>query len=258
MLGGEQPTPFDVRFRLGPIPVRISPWFWLINGLLGSTLLTDARFGPKFLLIWVAVVSFSILIHELGHALAYRMFGSTTALLLYGFGGLAFGSDLGSPVKRMVVALSGPFAQFLIAGVVFGSGYLMEWQAANLYALMTYRFLLWVNIFWALFNLLPILPLDGGNVCRELLTLFRARNPEAGAAAISVAVAGGLAITAIAMYLNIRLPFLEKLTEYFQPGPFMTFWLVLFAIENYQRYQLATRMRPRYYDDDDTPPWRRR
>lgn len=260
MLGGEQPTPLDVRFRLGPIPVRISPWFWLINALLGSQWLTAPGFGPIFLAIWVGVCFVSILIHELGHALAYRMFGSPAAILLYGFGGLAFGNELGSPVKRMIVALAGPFAQFVLAGIVFGSAILTPWPEANLYAQMTYRFLLWVNIVWALFNLLPILPLDGGNVCREGLVLFRARNPDAGAAAISVAVAGVLAAAGIAMYLNIRVPILEKIAEVFRPGPFMTLWMVMFAIENYQRYQMATRMRPRYYDDadDDTPPWRRR
>jgi Zn-dependent protease len=256
MLGGDQPTPFDVKFRLGSIPVRISPWFWLINGLLGANWITIPGSGPAIFGIWMAVVSFSILIHELGHALAYRLFGSPTAILLYGFGGLAFGNDLGSPVKRIVVSLAGPFAQFALAGVVFGSAVATGWPDKNDYTRMSFIFLLWVNIVWAAFNLLPILPLDGGNVCREVLALLRFRNPDAGAAAVSVAVAGVLAAAAIAMWLNIRVPLLDMIP--FRPGPFMTFWLVLFAVENYQRYQLATRMRPRYYsDDDDVPPWRR-
>jgi Zn-dependent protease len=123
---------------------------------------------------------------------------------------------------------------------------------------MTFAFLLWVNIIWAAINLLPILPLDGGNVCRELFVIFRARNPEAGAAAVSVATAGLLIAVSLAVHLRLDVPILREIAKVYTPSLLMTFWLALFAIENYQRYQFAIRMRPRYDDyDDDTPPWRR-
>jgi stage IV sporulation protein FB len=258
MLGGEQSTPFDLKFRLGSIPVRVSPWFWVVNGLLGMQFYMNAG-GLAILLIWVAVVFFSILIHELGHALLYRLFGSPAAILLHGFGGLAFGNELNSPVKRILVSLAGPFAQFLLAGVVFISALATNWPAINPYTSATFGFLLWVNIVWAIFNLLPILPLDGGNICREVFALLRMRNPDAGAAAISVAFAGTIAAAAIASHLKLDIPILKRITEFYQPGLYMAFWMIMFAVENFQRYQMATRMRPQYQDDynDDTPPWRR-
>lgn len=258
MLGGDQPTPLDLKFRVGPFPVRVSPWFWLVIALFGSVYLTHPNYGPLFLLLWVGCAFVSVLIHELGHAVAYRWYGSESAILLYGFGGLAVGYPPSSPAKRIVIALAGPFAQFALAGIVFGTAYLTKWPGANLYATKTFDFLMLINIIWAVINLLPVLPLDGGNVCREVLALARARNPDAGAAAVSVAVAGTLAAASLASMLNVQIPVLEKITQYYRPGLFLTFWVILLAVENYQRYQYASRMRPRYYDDDDdTPPWRR-
>ncbi|MCH8921713.1 MAG: peptidase, partial [Planctomycetes bacterium] len=77
-------TQFDLHFSLFGFPVRISPWFWAMSLLLGF------RLGnPKLLLMWVGVVFVSILIHELGHALAMRYYGWNARITLYAFGGLA-------------------------------------------------------------------------------------------------------------------------------------------------------------------------
>ena len=53
MFGNEQPTAFDIKFRLAGIPVRVTPWFWIIMLLLGSHLFNDPDFGPLYLLLWV-------------------------------------------------------------------------------------------------------------------------------------------------------------------------------------------------------------
>ncbi len=258
ILGGEAPTPLDLNFRLFGFPVRVTPWFWLVTALFGSNLFNVPGIGPLIFLIWVLCVFVSILIHELGHAFAFRLFGSPAVVVLHGMGGVAIGHQMASPVKSIVVSLAGPFAQFVLAGVVFASAF-AGWPATNEYTAITYRFLLWINVVWAIINLLPILPLDGGNVCREVLALCRFRNPDAGAAAVSIAVAGLLALTAIAAYLRIEIPGLKQLAEVYTPNMFQTFWLIILAVENYQRYQAAQRYSPRFYDqDDDTPPWRRR
>ena len=76
-------TPYDLNFHLFGIPVRICPWFWVAAVLLGSR-----SPGPVSLLIWVAAMLVSILVHELGHAAVLRRFGFPTWITLYGFGGL--------------------------------------------------------------------------------------------------------------------------------------------------------------------------
>ena len=61
-------TPYDLRFNLFGIPVRVHPLFWLVAAILGAGSDPD----PIELLLWIGTVFVSILIHEMGHALAAR------------------------------------------------------------------------------------------------------------------------------------------------------------------------------------------
>ena len=76
---------------------------------------------------------------------------------------------------------------------------LVEWLLnSNGLLIHPYRFevariLVWINLYWGLVNLLPVLPLDGGNVCRSLLELWRVRDPQRLACQISVPEAGAIA-----------------------------------------------------------------
>jgi hypothetical protein len=77
--------------------------------------------------------------------------------------------------------------------------------------------------------------------------------------AISVAVAASLALYGGASMTGMRFPAIDALLFGYRPGLFFTIMLVLFAIENYQRMQIA-QQQARFrsgYDDDDSPPWRR-
>jgi stage IV sporulation protein FB len=87
VLAEPERTAYDLRFRFLGFPVRVHPYFWLLTILInGDSLL---RIGPEYLLMWVVVVFVSILIHELGHALAFRRYGADAEIILYAFGGLA-------------------------------------------------------------------------------------------------------------------------------------------------------------------------
>ena len=92
LLADPQPTPFDLRFRLFRTHVRIHPLFWLIAVMLGwgYTHLHRPATGNIVgdLALWVGCVFVSILVHEFGHALTGRLFGSHAHIVLYGFGGL--------------------------------------------------------------------------------------------------------------------------------------------------------------------------
>src|SRR5262249_7364769 len=108
-------TPYDLNFRLFGFPVRIHPLFWLGAVLLGANALEaqDGK-GLQYLLIWVFVVLVSLLVHELGHAISFRFYGSDAHIVLYLFFGLAVGSpDVRGRGRRIMVSLAGPLAGFL-------------------------------------------------------------------------------------------------------------------------------------------------
>ena len=116
------PTRYDLRFSIGEIPVRVHPLFWLIALLLGSS--GDLLTIP----VWIVVVFISILIHELGHALAFRFYGIRSQIVLHAMGGLTipestpWGTGWASvslnPRQQIIISLAGPFAGFSFAVLI--------------------------------------------------------------------------------------------------------------------------------------------
>jgi stage IV sporulation protein FB len=218
-LAAPQPTPLDLQFSLFGIPVRVSGWFWVGAALLGwglcmSLARGDQRQLLQYLVIWLIAVLFSLLVHEMGHAIAYRRFGQSCHVVLYHLGGLAiptaWGRGARRPVERLIVSAAGPLAQLALAAMIVAvlrvGGYAVPFPLRSMgVALGLYDgaeigsrfltalvfFLLQVNIFWPLLNLVPVPPLDGGQIVREgLLTLGVA--DAARIAAIIGVVAGGM------------------------------------------------------------------
>lgn len=193
MLFNAGPTPYDVRFPLFGIPVRISPVFWVVALFLGG----NQR--PEMAAVWVGAVLVSILVHELGHAVLQQFFGGRSEIVLYAFGGYA--SAVGvreSWWRQILIALAGPAAGFVLAGVVYGAVLQFGLPDAML-ARVLIDDLLWINIAWGVLNLAPIWPLDGGHVARELLT--RILPPAKGiVASLTLSALCGTALAAYAYY----------------------------------------------------------
>ncbi|MCA9068472.1 MAG: site-2 protease family protein [Planctomycetaceae bacterium] len=157
------------------------------------------------------------------------MFGWPSDVILYHFGGVArFHHQMGNTTGRtVVVTFAGPWAGFVTYGIVVGVEYLLKqgnhlpvWGGAGemypwqLYAFDTLKFL---NLFWGLVNLLPILPLDGGQISRALLEHFRPRDGLVWCLRIGT----GVAAVASAVFLSFRMTF---------PGIFFA----MFPINNFQ------------------------
>ena len=232
LLAEPQSTPADFNFHIGRIPVRVTGWFWPAAGLFGWGLAQslagdDTRTLLIYLVIWVLVVFCSILVHELGHALAFAACGQSSRIVLYHFGGLAIpigmpASALRSPSRRLMVSAAGPVAQLVLAAVViaivmaFGyqvpdSGFLRllpmvgsSLEEVSLAAqpipsmlgwLMVYH-LLFVNIAWAILNLLPVQPLDGGQIVLEALKAFGVSAADQIASLFGLLIAGVVAVWA--------------------------------------------------------------
>ena len=106
MLGIPAETPYDLRFRLLGIPVRVHPFFWLIMAAIGfdeQDVKSDAHLRR------CAFVS--ILVHEFGHGLMSRVFGRRPSIILFGMGGLCTYSDIERAERghRFLILVCGPW-----------------------------------------------------------------------------------------------------------------------------------------------------
>ncbi|RLB50029.1 MAG: hypothetical protein DRJ42_19735, partial [Deltaproteobacteria bacterium] len=189
-------------FRLFGIPVQVQPFFLLLAVFLGVGLVEEQ--GQELLEgmgAWVAIVFTGVLAHEFGHAFAGKLFGLSPRILLHGWGGLTSwdtgGKDL-TPGKSIFVSLAGPGVGIAIGVVALG-----VWAVLSPADLSFVRFVLWsivwVNLGWGVLNLLPMMPLDGGNVMSGVFELFAGRRGVNWARWLSLAVAVGLIILMVAM-----------------------------------------------------------
>ena len=179
------------------IPVKIDPSFLLICALLAYSRLSQ----PIFLIEWLAVILVSILVHELGHALVIRSFGLSPQIMLYSMGGLTSWMDEKgiSPAKHIAISLAGPFAGFLLYGVVILSNAALPDLFADHLGRQTYHDLQFVNLWWGVFNLLPILPLDGGNVAYSIEHWATKKHRGIITRVISLLVAVGVGLWALSV-----------------------------------------------------------
>lgn len=217
-------THYDLHFQIARIPVRIHPLFWLVGILLGATG-GDGDTHPSDLLIWLIALLVSILVHEFGHAVAIRYFGWAPRIVLYGLGGLAiydpsdsysyaYNENEENPKAKILIALAGPGAGFLLAAIVVG----LVWATGNEVrfglggplgfhwsfdgltgrkTLLLVDDLIFINLIWGLVNLLPVYPLDGGQISREL---FQSLSPYDGVVKslwLSAIVGGVVAVVAV-------------------------------------------------------------
>lgn len=193
-------TPYDLRFSIFGFPVRISWTFWL-----GALLLGGGDLNSFFVLAGVLLVS--VLVHELGHAVAMRYFGRNASIVLHWMGGYAMEGGEGAwqdysrgtyrrrtTGQQVIISLAGPAAGLLLGALVVlvvlltGGKILVHLIGGFIpYPLalvngtpalsLIANELLWFNIIISFMNLVPAWPLDGGQVAR---TLMVAKNPYQG------------------------------------------------------------------------------
>ena len=169
--------------------------------LTSGSLLSSWAWGLRdiyLILIWVAVLFVSILIHELGHAYVGRSYGLRPQILLYGMGGLTSwksGRHL-SHRQSILVSLAGPGAGIAFGGLIWAFTSLDAVELTQIGGFVV-RQLLWINILWSILNLMPLLPLDGGNVMSSLVHISRGYRDDRLPRQISVVVGGALCALAI-------------------------------------------------------------
>ncbi|MBI3900754.1 MAG: M50 family metallopeptidase, partial [Chlamydiia bacterium] len=148
----------------GKIPIAIHPFFWVISALIGW-LYTQNFIGT---LIWIGIILVSVVVHELGHALTAVLFRQKAKIQLVALGGLtAYDGPKLRFWQQFFIAFNGPlfgFFLFLAATFLLASHWI---QSPVLISII--RVVQVANLFWTVVNLLPILPLDGGQILRIIL-----------------------------------------------------------------------------------------
>jgi len=192
-----------IQFSLFGIPVRVEPMFWLTLGLLGMFWMGDTRSSEGLLMIALfGLAAFiSVLIHEMGHALMIRKFGLPTEVTLSSFGGYAtYPPGILSRTQSFLVTAAGPAIQLVFGiAVLFLSKYI---SVENSQLGTFIEALISVSIIWALFNCLPIFPMDGGQMLAAILGPRRVRAVHIIGMGCSILV-GIFAITNGAIFMGV-------------------------------------------------------
>ncbi len=184
--------------RIGGVPIFLDMILVLILIIFGHRYFTSGNsqdFSVGILII-IGILA-SILLHEVGHMVAARVFGVRTAEIeVGGLGGIArFATSLpGSVLARAFIYLAGPAVNF---GLWHGFHALaIEALSLGKPALGTAMLSLsLINLYLMIFNLLPSFPLDGGRTLEALLG--RLIGP---AWSIRIVAGLGLAVTALCIW----------------------------------------------------------
>ncbi len=194
--------------------------------LFGYLINQKAQGQALFILIalFVLIAFLSILCHELGHALTGRKFTRCRPeISLVAFGGLAsFPGASFTKWKHVIMVAAGPFTNFFLAVVFYvSSHFLLPRLDPEGSTLITefFRLGLVINIIWGIFNLIPVFPLDGGQIMHSFI-----RNQRL-AHTISLVIA----ILMIAWGISTA----------------QLFIVILFAFMGYQNYEIMQAIRPR-------------
>jgi Zn-dependent protease len=169
------------------IPFYINPSWFLVLGLVtwsyGSILLTEfpqLAGGISLLLGFVAAILLfaSVLAHELGHSFVAISQGiQVKSITLFIFGGLAtLEKESETPLQALLVAIAGPVVSLILFGIfaVISANLALSPPLTAIVSLLAS-----INLVLALFNLIPGLPLDGGNVLKSIVWKITG-NPNKG------------------------------------------------------------------------------
>lgn len=171
-------------------------WSWFLVAVFEIQARTRHYSSPLWNALEYLALFGIVTLHEFGHALACRQVGGVAnTIVLWPLGGVAYVNPPQRPGATLWSIAAGPLVNVALVPVLFGLGMLsrsLGWREAwpDLYRLL--RALWSIDLGLLIFNLLPVYPLDGGQILRSLLwfVLGRARSLMAAAVFGLLGVAG--------------------------------------------------------------------
>ncbi|MGB8959924.1 MAG: site-2 protease family protein [Candidatus Aminicenantales bacterium] len=189
-------------FRIFGFEVKVD-WSWLILGALIVWSLATGLFpvwykGLEKADYWAMGVAgavglfLSIVFHELWHSLIARRFGlNMRGITLFLFGGVSeMADEPPSPKAEFFLAVAGPVSSVVLAAVFLAVSYLLIGPGPTTPVTGVLKYLGYLNLVLAGFNLIPAFPLDGGRVLRAIL--WGAWNDLRRATRVASSVGAGL------------------------------------------------------------------
>ncbi|AFE07220.1 M50 family peptidase [Corallococcus coralloides DSM 2259] len=207
------------RFRLGSVPVHVHTSHLLFSavfayqslplpgrhsgaGWLGDQLADASSPGHmgavvSYVLAWMFIVFVSVLVHELGHAVAFRFFGYQPSVDLVFMGGVTR-PNTDSPLpwhKDVVSSFAGPLAGLTLGVLCWVV--LMQVRGRSEVADFFLSNFFFANMVWAVLNLLPVPPLDGGHISTALATRMFGRRGFIVSHVLALGLCVGLVLLSI-------------------------------------------------------------
>jgi Zn-dependent protease len=153
---------------------------------------------------YAVLLLISVLVHELAHALTAKLYGwPTQKIVLNLWGGhTQFENFTATPGRSVLVALAGPAANFVLAGLAWAV--LSSADLAGVADILTNIFM-WANLLIGIFNVLPGLPLDGGRLVES--AVWKATGSQAKGT-VAAGWAGRLIVVALGFWF-LALPIIN-------------------------------------------------
>jgi Zn-dependent protease len=188
-------------FRVKDIQVFIH-WSWFVVAVYDLQL----RRGQYSSLGWNVAEYLSlfliVLLHEFGHVLATRQVGGQAdRIVLWPLGGVAYVTPPDRPGATLWAIAAGPLVNLVLLPLALIPALASQWTGWGAAFPDAHRFLwmlVYINAGLLIFNLLPIYPLDGGQILRSLLWFWLGRARSLAVAAL-VGFAGGLGLLGYAV-----------------------------------------------------------
>lgn len=196
-----------IRFSLFGVPVSVHPTLWVTLALLGGALGITGMMELMGVLLFILSGFVCLLMHEMGHALVGRFLGGGhPEVYLAWLGGDCSNEDARlTRMQGVIMTAAGPAASLLLAliavcvlcvyvgnvqlGLLIAVNFSLGYMPLDVYEnfphlpMIFFMYMIEVGVWWTLLNLLPIFPLDGGQIMHGLMRSPRKMH------AISLAVA---------------------------------------------------------------------
>ena len=178
-------------------------WSWFLVAYYSISIRVPNYTMPVWGALEYLALFLIVLMHEFGHAMACRQVGGTAnQIVLWPLGGVAYVAPPPRPGATLWSIAAGPLVNVVLLPVLVGIFYAVRAAGAFVQHQDLYTFLraiIFVDVSLLVFNLLPIYPLDGGQILRSLLW-FPFGAARSLKAATVVGFVGGLGLVGLAVW----------------------------------------------------------
>ncbi len=167
--------------KIANVPIVLAfDWWLIVIGYTLYALMSSSVVSAANTFLAIMAISGIVLLHELGHMFMAKRFGAkTNSITLHCFGGLAainmhdWPKLLNKPKRSLLVWLAGPAVNIVLFGLLWlVVPFVRQHQLAMQYVV----YLMFVNASLAIFNLLPVFPMDGSGIMYSVLRMITTRS----------------------------------------------------------------------------------